>query len=839
MGIQRGQDSKIDSARNRLGSTASILALATGLIVSGSAAQAQQTPGNAVLQQSITFNIPAQNLNSAILSFADKASVQVFYDVSRLDGLRSSAVRGNLSRDQALAQLLSGTGITYSFSGNTVSLKSPGSTNAAGVAGDASTVLETITVVGAGTSVTEGTGSYTTGAMSTATKLPLSIHDTPQSLSVVTRQKMDDQGMQTLDDVAKNTTGIANYRWSNDRSRYMSRGFLINSFMLDGVPVDYEMDTATYGTLAMYDHVEVVRGATGMMTGMGDPSGTINLVRKRATAEPQYSVTTRAGSWDDYSTIVDLSRALNEAGTIRGRFVTSLQDKNNFTDDYSNKRQLYYGTMEFDLTEDTTLSVGAHSNREDTPGSEWTGWPTAPDGSFLNLPRSTRFTPSWSRWDKEEESAFAELEHRFDNGWSAKLTGRLFNQSSTLDGTFFTGARYDASGNPAYDVMGGYYEYDKKQISLDASVQGPVTLFDRDHDLAFGVSHRQNTWNDKGFSYLSNTGSYYIATDINPYNWNPNSLDKAYFTDEPLWTRYQQTELTSAWATGRFNIFDPLHVITGARFDWYSYENRQVQDTWSSNRSAEEKGHFTPFAAVVYDLTDNYSVYASYASIFNPQTYTDRSGTLLNPVEGTNYEIGVKATFLDERINGAVALFHTTQENLPLAVGDLSQCVIRTNCYDPVGEVESKGIDIDINGELLPRLNVALGYTFTQAEITKASISGTPGSPYASYIPQHMLKLSAMYHLPDEYEQWRVGGSIRWQSKITSESTTGTSNMIVQNTVAIADAVIGYKVNDHFDVQLNVNNIFDTSYYESVMTQNVSNFIGTPRSFLLTAKASF
>ncbi|WP_439626943.1 TonB-dependent siderophore receptor [Shinella sp.] len=827
-------------ARLRLAASASVVAVVVGLAGSTSPVAAQETSSQAANETAVSFSIPAQNLNGAILAFADYAGVQVFYDVARVNGLRSGAVQGRYSREQALATLLSGTGISYRFTGaNAVSLVAPAGVEGGDVVSDGSTVLETITVVGAGNSVTEGTGSYTTGAMSTATRLPLSVHDTPQSLSVVTRQKMDDQGMQTLDDVAKNTTGIANYRWSNDRSRYMARGFLINSFLLDGVPVTYEMDTATYGTLAMYDHVEVVRGATGLMTGMGDPSGTINLVRKRATTEPQYSVTTRAGSWDDYSTMIDLSRPLNDEGTLRGRFVTSLQDKDNFTEDYGNRRQLYYGTTEFDLTENTTLRIGGHYNREDTPGSEWTGWPTAPDGSFLGLPRSTRFSPSWSRWDREETSAFAELEHRFDNGWSAKLTGRMLNQASTLDGTFFAGARYDASGNPAYDVMGGYYEYDKKQFSIDASVQGPVTLFDREHDLAFGISRRQNTWHDTGFSYLDASGSYDLATGVNPHTWDPNSLDKDSFTNEDLWTRDQDSRLTSAWTTGRFNILDPLHVLTGGRLDWYSYENHQKQGTWSSDRAAEEKGHFTPFGAVVYDLTDNYSAYVSYASIFKPQDYTDTSGTLLDPVNGTNYEVGLKATFLDERINGSVALFHTTQENLPRAVSDLSLCAIRTNCYEAVGEVESKGIDIDLNGELLPRLNVALGYTFTQAEITKDAGSGAVGSPYASYIPQHMFKLSAMYHLPDAYEQWRVGGSVRWQSKITSESSAGQANLIVQDPVAIADVVVGYKVNDNFDIQLNVNNVFDTRYYESVMTQNVSNFLGTPRSFLLTAKATF
>jgi outer membrane receptor for ferric coprogen and ferric-rhodotorulic acid len=198
------------------------------------------------------------------------------------------------------------------------------------------------------TTTTEGSGSYTTGLMSTSTKLPLSIRETPQSLTVVTRQKMDDQGMLSIDDVANSATGITINRWSDDRARYFSRGFVIGSFLQDGVPVSYETDTSTYDTMAMYDHVEVVRGPTGLMTGVGDPSGTINFVRKRAPRTTQRSATLRAGSWNQAVGEIDVAapstRTARRAGVSWPRCSRATTSSM-----ASSRRQLLYGTAEFDL----------------------------------------------------------------------------------------------------------------------------------------------------------------------------------------------------------------------------------------------------------------------------------------------------------------------------------------------------------------------------------------------------------------------------------------------------------------------------------------------------------
>lgn len=794
-----------------------------------------QTVSRSTVQQ---FDIPAGPLSASLTRLSTEAGIFLVGATELTQGKTTAGIKGTYDIATALSQLLRQTGLSFRFNDDkTVQIiTAPPATGTSAVTVPAE--LGTITVVGKGNATTENTGSYTIGAMSTATKLPLSIQDTPQSLSVVTRQKMDDMGMQSVDDVAQNTTGLTIHRWSNDRPRYMSRGFLISSFLLDGLPVSYEMDTATYATLSMYDHVEVVRGPTGLMTGLGDPSGTVNFVRKRPTADAQYSVTTRAGSWSNYSGEVDLSRPLNEAGTLRGRFVTALQSKDNFTDQYGNRRQLYYGTLEADLTSRTTLSLGGSFNKENNPGSEWVGLPASPDGQFLNLPRSRRFSPAWTYWNKEEKSLFAELEHRFDNRWTTKIAGRVLHANSELNGTYLVGGDFDNQGAAIYDVMGGFYQYDKRQVSLDASAQGPFTLLGREHDLAFGVSHQSIKWKDDGFSFLGPGGNSYIAEGINPYTWNPESLVRSNLENEELWTRDQKTTLSSAYVTGKLNLADPLKLILGLRMDWYNFENTQKQGTWYRHTKYGEQAHRTPYAALMYNLNDNYTVYTSYSSIFKPQYYLDVGGNVLSPVDGTNYEVGLKASFLDERINAAVALFQTTQTNLPVSVKDIAPCKVKTNCYLSVGEVDSKGIDIDINGEILPRLNVGFGYTYTKATVSKDNVNGLSGQPYASYSPQHQLRMSGMYHLRT-LNQWRIGGNIDVQSAITSASQTGTATATKQKAYAVAGMVVGYRATENLDIQLNINNLFDRRYYQSVQYHAGGNYFGAPRNFLLTAKMYF
>lgn len=242
-------------------------------------------------------------------------------------------------------------------------------------------------------STTEGSRSYTTGAMATATKLPLTMRETPQAVTVITRQRMDDQAMTSINDVVKATPGLfLNFSSGPGRQTYTARGFDIDNIMYDGIPSGYSGWTAgVQPNLAMFDRVEVVRGATGLVTGAGNPSAAINMVRKRPLAEQKVTLTGAAGSWDDYRGEVDASSPLNDSGTLRGRVVTSYRDANSFVDDAEESHGLFYAVTEADLSEDTTLTVGL-SHQKDKTNYFWGSSMVGLDGHHLDLPRS--YNPS-------------------------------------------------------------------------------------------------------------------------------------------------------------------------------------------------------------------------------------------------------------------------------------------------------------------------------------------------------------------------------------------------------------------------------------------------------------
>lgn len=429
------------------------------------------------------YDLPAGRLDVALTQIARIAGAVISFRADLVAGKSAPAVSGQLSVEEATARALAGSGLELRRTPDGSLTVAPAS----------ATTLAPVTVEAATLGVTEGTHSYTTPVMSTATKFALSPRETPQSVSVVTRQQIEDRGYQSLDDVARDTTGLTTRQiGGGERTQFFSRGFEISSFLADGVPLGYDYDTQGVATLAMYDHIEVLRGAAGMMTGAGNPSGTINLVRKRATAVPQFSVTTSAGSWDNYRGEVDGSGPLNQSGTLRARGVVAYQDSNTFKKAYEHQRQLFYGTIEADITASTTLSIGGYYNREDNPGADWNGLPTRRDGSFYDFKRSTRLSPDWAYWNKENTSFFAELDHRFENGWSGKLTARTLRAQMNMLGSYL----YPLEDSTLFGQGLGQYAYDKTQYSVDGYLSGPFRLLGRTHELVLGGSFLKNKDND-------------------------------------------------------------------------------------------------------------------------------------------------------------------------------------------------------------------------------------------------------------------------------------------------------------------------------------------------------
>ncbi len=664
---------------------------------------------------------------------------------------------------------------------------------------------------------TEGTQSYTTGSMKTATKLPLTLRETPQAVTVITRQRMDDQAMTSINDVVNATPGLfLNYSNGPGRQSYTSRGFDIDNLMYDGIPSGYNgVSVGAQPNLAMFDRVEVVRGATGLVTGAGNPSAAINLIRKRPLDEQKVTLTGAAGSWDDYRGEIDASSPLNDSGTLRGRVVASYRDANSFINKAEEDHGLFYAVTEADLSEDTTLTLG-FSNQKDKTNYFWGASMIGQDGHHLNLPRSYNPGTTWENKDQEINTVFAELRQRLANDWKLQVNANYAQQDALFSGSYQSRWVNNTLARTVYQAA-----YDENQAGVDAFASGPFEAFGRSHELVVGASRR---------IYDMTTHNY------SPYNLNwPLTAGKPDFVHTT--NDREVTTQDGVYVTTRLSLADPLKLILGARLDWYDYDAHG-----SNDGDYHVTRNLTRYAGLIYELDDHHSVYVSYSDIFTPQTGKDTSGTPVKPIVGKNYEVGIKGEYLGGALNASVALFNVDQENRGVQVF-VANCP-QASCYEASGKIRSQGIDFELQGALTENWQVGGGYTYARTHTIKDDANPqNVNKQFDTDTPEQLFKLTTSYRFQGPLEKLRVGGNVSWQSRMYNDVklADGSTYRLKQGAYAVTDLMAGYKVNQNLDLQLNANNIFDRRYY-SAIANDISyggDSYGNPRSFGVTAKYTF
>lgn len=693
---------------------------------------------------------------------------------------------------------------------------------------DDATTLEAVTVTGkAVQDVTEGTGSYTTGAARTATPLSMSLRETPQSVSVVTQQRIEDQDMQTILDVVNNTTGVSVNRYETDRAQFNARGFEINSLMIDGVPTIWEQPWSSgemFSSLAMYDRVEVVRGANGLMAGAGEPSASLNLVRKRASSRDLTgSVEVSAGSWDTYGTLGDLSLALNETGTVRARLVGEYNEGDSWIDLKSKERETFYGTMDVDLTPDTTLWFGLSRQENNSDAPMWGGLPIwYADGSRANWSRSKTTSAEWSKWDSTYETYFVNLDHFFANDWQVNLS---YNRGERTSDSYLL----YLSGNPGQDGSApmpsfpGSYKTETIQDDYSIRFSGPFALLGREHDAAFGYIYSKQDFDAD--TRLAQTG-FQGVPNFDAYNGD---------FAAPVWgslTEYGYGEVTQKGLYGvtRLNVTDALKLILGARDSNYE---KTSDDIYFVESHIDVNHELTPYGGVVYDLTDNLSAYASYTEIFLPQSERDINGQQMEPIVGESYEAGLKAEFFEGRLNASAAIFQIKQDNLAQSTGMVIPGTLAEFAYEATEGATSKGFELDVSGEVAEGWNVAAGYT-------QFKVRDADGEDVNTRYPTKLLRTFTTYRLPGALNKLTIGGGVNWQDSIYTYATNpaGSREKIEQEAYALVNLMARYDVTDNLTAQLNVDNLTDEEYFDMFEAYGALTY-GAPRSVTASAKYRF
>ena len=808
-------------AAGRTLTLALMLAMTTGLPTLSLSAQAAEA------STALDLRSVEQSLDQALTRLADQANVRLIFNSADVANLRAPTLKGRYTLSQAMEILLRGSGFTWQLldERTLVLQKLPARDDPAMALG--ATTVNAMNDLG---STTDGTGSYTTGSSSTAAKLNLSLKETPQTVSVVTRQLMDDKKLTSLDKVLEQTPGIT-FQYRNFGGHvYTSRGFslLAESFLVDGVPGQgYQITGWMKPDTAIYDRVEVLRGASGLLVGAGEPGGAVNLVRKRPTAEPRLTVQASAGSWDRYRMDLDASGKLNDAGNVRGRLVTAYEDNGSYLDERNTRTPLVYGIVEADLDPDTTVSLSLRHQQNVINGYSIYGLPRYSNGNALDISRSTSLVQDWNRHESEMSEAFAEIEHRFNERWSS-TTSVTVSQGSFDQQIAYARRAISPVTNTGSVFQAALFRQDEvTSTGLDSHVSGNFDAFGLTHDITVG-----GTWSRQEANTQQATASL-RNQPLNIFDVDHHAIAKP---ARPAWTTDidMTEERAGLYANSRLRLSEPLSLVLGGRASWYDY-------TYDIKRGAalpyESKvtRKVTPYAGLIYDINDDWSWYASYAEIFNAQgNYVDTRGTPLSPSEGDNYETGIKGALFDNRLNLSMALFYIKQTDVALV--DLANTNCTSNdsegtCYVNGTIKRSKGIDLEASGEILPGWQVFGGYTFNLLR------NNTEDVEVAYETPKHMLRLQTSYNPPGTWDRLTVGGGVSAQSYYKASSTTGLD--FGSQGYAIWDARVAWKLDDHWRVQLNAENLFDKRYYTTAVAVDRSNVFGEPRSYMLTLRGDF
>lgn len=637
-----------------------------------------------------------------------------------------------------------------------------------------------------------------------ATGLSLEIDETPQSISLVSAELIENFAANNLNDALKLATGITVEEWETNRTQYTSRGFELKSTQIDGVGLPNDWGIVT-GAMESYgfEEIEVIRGANGILTGVGNSAGTINYVRKRPTNENQGEIGASIGSWDFKRVQADYSFLITESGSWAARVVAVSEDKASYLDGLENDRVYVYGVVDGQLTDNSTLTLGLSYQDANTDGNMWGGLTfNYADGTQAEWDVGASPTQEWTMWDTINTTAFVEYAYIFDNNWEVKATfnRQKFEAEDKLhyayDPVFNANdpdsvGVFDSETNLGLYSYPGRYDDDYTADLFDITTIGGYSLFGKEHEVTFGISQAKS---DK----LMYVHPIDFAVDFGPAPAFPYALDAI---PEPNWGDkeiYSDMDVTFSrfFGSTKVNVTNRLFFVAGFNAIEYSREGNN-----SGAIIDEDASEVSPYVGVTYAITDDVNAYASYSDIYQPQEQTDFDGVYLAPTKGLNYELGVKAQLLDDTLLATFAIFSAEQDNLAKFAGFTAA---GQYAYQGIN-VESKGFEFELTGQVTENLSAVLGYTYLNVE-------DEDGQKEHEWAARNVINFSVDYSIPN-LSELTIGLGGKWQSKIRNPSFN-----VEQEAYILANIFARWDVSENLSLQVNANNITDEKYINSLST---------------------
>ncbi|MFY0475757.1 TonB-dependent siderophore receptor [Achromobacter marplatensis] len=786
-------------------------ALAAGMPV----AWAQSTPAAANAQRS--YQIPAGQLADALTQFARSAGVILSFDPALVRGRQSDGLNGAYSVGAGFARLLSGSGLqARAQSGNTWTVApAPASSS-----GDA-LVLAPVTVSGMADSALAPTVGYVARASVSATKTDTPLIETPQSVSVVTREQITEQGAQTLNQVLRYTAGVATESRGATATRldqFTVRGFSASTY-LDGLRVFGGRDALPQVDAYRLERVDVLKGPASVMYGQGGPGGVVNQVSKRPLEETLREVEVQVGNYDYRRANFDFGGPIDEEGKYLYRLVGSGYLSDGQVKDTKERRYFVAPAFTWKPNGDTSLTVLTNFQRDPDMGSygslsSMRTLQRAPDG--IRLPAD--YYDGDANFEKSDRKSYSlgyVLDHRFNDTFKATQSLRWTRSEAKYRSVY-------GASNSNFGYLDRNYLYQQRaSIATDVDV-GALTI-DNNMQARFNTGAFGHTVL-LGFDYqhvktdtLSGFGSAPPLYVLNPDN-HQNIPVPAFSTDATS-TQYQ----TGLYFQDQIKI-DRLSVLLGGRYDW----SRTVGETTTiaSGRVAPSSLNaeaFTGRLGVIYNFDNGVAPYFSYSESFEPQSGTGWQNVPFKPIEGNQYEVGIKYQPPGSATMLSFAAFDIRRENMTTTDPDPTHVcgTVGGRCSIQAGELRTQGIELEAKTEPLRGLTLVAAYSLMDNEYAKANPSVTgldlKGKTPVG-VPSQQASAWARYQLQGgPLAGMGVGGGVRY---IGSSYVNDTNTMKVPS-VTLFDLMLDYDLGrvspslKGMQVALNVQNLFDKEYIAS------------------------
>lgn len=631
---------------------------------------------------------------------------------------------------------------------------------------------------------------YVVPDASSTLRTDIPIFDTPASVQVVPQKVIKDQGATSVRDITRNVSGVNFAESSGNRNeQFIIRGFVAeNGIFRNGFRED-TFSTRTQTELANIDRVEVLKGPASILFGRSDPAGIVNFVTKKPSREPFYEIGFTAGSFDFYRPTLDSSGPLTQDGNLAYRLNASYENAGSFRNGVNSERFFVAPTLSWQLTDDTDLTLEFSYLNDTQPVDR--GLVVLSNNKVADIPFSTFLGDPDISANFEETRTELALNHRFSDNLSLRTLLRYSTATETHAGVTsqidFGAESEDDQNFPTIENNDNRSFFETFTIQSDLTAK--FNTGSLEHTVLFGVEYFT------GFqSFLIEQRSTGIIDIFNASAFEP--------TDEPFDLIAEgefTTESFGIFLQDQIAILDNLKLVIGGRFDTVD----TAEEDFIGDEVFEANGDaFTPRFGIIYQPIEPVSLYASFSQSFFPSFGTSVDGEPFEPTRGTIFEIGVKTEIIKDKLFSTLALYDTTQTNVATADPDNAGFEIQT------GKQNSQGIELDLQGEILPGWNIFAGYAYADAKVTEDN--DIPIGNRLTNVPEHKFNLWTTYTLQEgALSGLGFGAGVFY----VGERAGDLDNSFFVDDYVRVDAAIYYE-RDNYRFALNFKNLFDADFIE-------------------------